>query len=301
MRFEDEQFVKLYTRDTPTWKMLTWQGKACLPLILRKLDRCGMMELGKRGVTALAALIEIPIEIVESGMSDLIENDVLSLNQDGILLMARFLEGQETRQSDRARQRASRERARDTAKYASSPSITSQPVTRRHTASHGVTECHGSSPGVTSGHPASPTVTLRLDETRLDKNTPRPKAASPGTAEPGNQETFFAEEPKAVKGPTDHQKLIGHFIDAFVSVRGCRPEVTSREGKGAKVLLAAVGFPAATAIVTAAFEDQFYRDNQASLDYLASNPNRYLGKKTKPKPGPPTQLMPNPSRDLGAK
>lgn len=115
MRFEDEQYVRLYKRDTTTWLMLNWQGRCILPLIFRKLDRAGLLDLGEDGYDALAAHIQVPIDVVEEGMKSILKRKALFLRDDGLLMAPRFIEAQEAKQSDKARQKASRDRARDLA------------------------------------------------------------------------------------------------------------------------------------------------------------------------------------------
>ena len=44
--------VRLYTRDTPNWTVAPWEARAVLPLILRKLDRKGILDLGPRHARA---------------------------------------------------------------------------------------------------------------------------------------------------------------------------------------------------------------------------------------------------------
>lgn len=112
MRFEDELYVRLYKRDTTTWKMLPWQARCILPLILRKVDRAGVLELGDDGLEALAIHIDVPMEIVEAGVPALIKRNVLVLGDDGRLEWPRYREGQTAKYSDKARQRAQRERRR---------------------------------------------------------------------------------------------------------------------------------------------------------------------------------------------
>ena len=57
MNFEDEDYVRLYTRDTVTWELLGWEGHCVLTLMLRgKFDRAGVFVTGShdlsRAVTA---------------------------------------------------------------------------------------------------------------------------------------------------------------------------------------------------------------------------------------------------------
>lgn len=154
MRFEDERYVRLYTRDTTTWLMLPWQSRAILPQILRKVDRAGILDLGADGLEALSAHIQFPLEVVEAGMPELLRRGVLVMRDD-VLLWPKFIEGQEAKQSDRARAKASRERARDMAKAAElGVTIRDGSVTPRDDSG---TPRDGT---VTRGHAASQPVTL---------------------------------------------------------------------------------------------------------------------------------------------
>jgi hypothetical protein len=184
LRFEDEQYVRLYKRDTTTWKMLPWQAKCILPLILRKMDRAGILDLGEDGLDALAVHIEIPREVVDAAMPEILKRRVLVLRDDGLLVWPRFIEGQEAKQSDKARQKAARDRARDVASAIAvgvagadtpqsppseppptPPSQNDQPcdatVTPRDQPSRTVT---APSHDVTAGHTTSPGVTLSSAE-----------------------------------------------------------------------------------------------------------------------------------------
>lgn len=136
MDWSNEKYVRLFTRDTPEWLCMTWQGRALWPLLLRKADRSGVIatKLGARGI---AALVGLPQEVVDAGMAALLEDGCLIEHQLGFLL-PNYLEAQETPQSDSHRQRESRERRRT--------------VT-------GTTKCHAVSHDVTNGHAVSQSVT----------------------------------------------------------------------------------------------------------------------------------------------
>lgn len=156
MDWENETYVRLFKRDTATWKMLPWQGRAILPLILRKLDRSGILELGDDGEEALAALIDMPIEVVSAGLPELLRRQVFRL-VSGKLVMPNYLKAQESKQSDSQRKRESREKQRLAA-------LQSQPVT----------SCPEQSQPVTFGH--SDTT---LNDTKRDNPDP-PKAPQGG-------------------------------------------------------------------------------------------------------------------------
>lgn len=115
MRFEDEQYVRLYRRDTTSWLMLPWQARCVLPLILRACDRAGIIDLGEDGWEGLAVTIKVPADLVEAAMPAILRRGILVLQDGGLLVWPKFIEAQEAKQSDRARQKAARDRARDLA------------------------------------------------------------------------------------------------------------------------------------------------------------------------------------------
>lgn len=60
MRWEDERYVRIYTRDTGDWLALSFEAQAVWMLMLRKLDRAGFLHLGKDGRAALPRLLGHP-------------------------------------------------------------------------------------------------------------------------------------------------------------------------------------------------------------------------------------------------
>lgn len=114
MDFSNERYVRLYTRDTTTWKLLDWPARAVLMFILRKVDRSGVIDLGDEGVEGLAAQIEVPLEIVAPAVEQLVRRKVLVQTADAAVL-PKFIEAQEAVQSEKQRQKESRLRRRDRA------------------------------------------------------------------------------------------------------------------------------------------------------------------------------------------
>lgn len=132
MRWEDERYVRLYTRDSATWALLPWQGRCLLPLLLRKVDRAGVLEvLEGEEVAAIAELVKVPPEVVEPGLDALVKRGTVVVG-GGKLRMPSFLAAQEARSSDKLRQQKSRELAAITQDV-------SHAVTRGHTPSQHVT------------------------------------------------------------------------------------------------------------------------------------------------------------------
>jgi hypothetical protein len=94
---------------------MPWQSRALLPLILRKVDRAGLIELGRHGVAGLAALTGIPADVALPGLEGLIACGAIEQNGTTIVV-PNFLEAQEVRQSDAQRAREYRARRRDDAR-----------------------------------------------------------------------------------------------------------------------------------------------------------------------------------------
>ena len=111
MDWTNERYVRLYTRDTDDWIVLSWQAKALLPLMLRKVDRSGFLAT-RRGSTGVAAQTGLPLEVVNVGLPDLLRDGAVTECDDGYL-MPNYIEAQEASMSDAQRAKASRERRRD--------------------------------------------------------------------------------------------------------------------------------------------------------------------------------------------
>lgn len=204
MNWEDEFWIKLYNRDTATWKLLDWRSRVVLMLMLRKCDRAGVIEVGDNGLPGLAAIVEVPFEVVESGMADLYRTKTVVATSTSYVI-PKFMEAQETRQSDKVRKRESRE---------------------RHRASQYVTSGHQRSPDVTNGHRASPMVTIRVEEKRIEENeeglvscspsapskpsAPRGRKAKPKTTIPPGWIPAAVEAPPNVSQATELPKFRDH-------------------------------------------------------------------------------------------
>lgn len=187
MRWEDERFVKVYTRDTPEWCVLSWEARGVFLLLIRAVDRAGIVPLGPAGAKGLAALLRVPVDVIVRVLAELAEDGCLLLYPDRVVV-PNFCAAQEARQSDKARARTARERARVSSllpdgeeEEDKSQNVTppSQNVTRE---SRGVTQ---PSHAVTPRHTASLSDQIRLDQTK--KNVEEgPPGAAPGGEPPGS-------------------------------------------------------------------------------------------------------------------
>jgi Meiotically up-regulated gene 113 len=112
MRWEDERYVRLYTRDTASWMAIGWEAQALFMLIMRKVDRAGVLELGKTGTRGLSGLFQMPIDVVERAIVALLEDGCIE-RVGANLVIPNYIEAQEASMSPNMRQKESRLRRRD--------------------------------------------------------------------------------------------------------------------------------------------------------------------------------------------
>lgn len=137
MDWANEQYVRLYVRNTTTWRRLGFEGQTMLMHLLRVLDRSGVLDIEDMSPAEAAALhTGAPADFAEVGMSRLLSFGTF-VHDGQRLVMPRFIEAQEATKSDKQRQKESRER---------------RAVTKRDDRSQNVTESHVQSQPVTSGH-----------------------------------------------------------------------------------------------------------------------------------------------------
>lgn len=157
MDWSDEQWVKLYRRDTADWLLLSWRARGLFYSLLRIVTRAGVLDLGKTGKRAVAVLLGAGSdwkEIVDA-LDELVADGSVQIN-GATLVIPNFVEAQEAVKSDKARAKAARERRRDEAIAATeqSDSVTKRDasitdrddtVTGNESASRGVTGRHAAS------------------------------------------------------------------------------------------------------------------------------------------------------------
>lgn len=181
MDWSDERWVKLYTRDTTDWLALSWQAQGLFVLILRKVNRAGVIDLGRAGKRGLAAHIGggSAWASMEPHLDELLSDGCVTF--DGIALrVPNFVTAQTSIQSDKARKRAERERANDLGRDEQENEEPKRDVTKRDGESQDVT---GSRVDVTRGHDASRDVTNR--ETRSEEiRTDSPSGSAEGATAP---------------------------------------------------------------------------------------------------------------------
>jgi hypothetical protein len=114
MRWEDEQYVRFYKRDTPEWVAMSWQARGLFGLIMRVVDRAGILKLGhKLKLRGLAPVLHAPWSEIEGPLQELLDDGCCRYNQDqATLYIPNFIEAQETGPSETSRKRKYREDAR---------------------------------------------------------------------------------------------------------------------------------------------------------------------------------------------
>ena len=115
MDWSNERYVRLYVRDTRTWLKLRWEGQCLFMLLIRKIDRAGILDDIEEPVEDLSLMTGFPEEHVKEGIKSLISLGVVQINNNQ-LIVPNFLEAQETSKTDAQRQREYREKRRDKAR-----------------------------------------------------------------------------------------------------------------------------------------------------------------------------------------
>jgi hypothetical protein len=107
--WENERYVRVYTRDTPEWLGLGWEARALFGELMRKVDRSGFLKLGRRGVAALGKFLDMPQDVVERALSILVDDGCVAVTEERIHL-PNFQAAQEARKSVAERKREQRAR-----------------------------------------------------------------------------------------------------------------------------------------------------------------------------------------------
>jgi hypothetical protein len=247
MRWEDERYVRLYTRNTPEWLSLSWAARGLFSLILREVDRAGILPLGKLGPKGVAIAVNAPWRDVEAPLCELLSDGCVQIGSDdpitSKLIVPNFLTAQEAFQSDASRKRKSREMAR------AALSVTP----RDQLESHGVTKSHVQSQAVTIGH-SDP---ICADPIRTDLKTPpvKPEVDQPAFA------LVEPPKPRRVKKPAPQglQQAIEHFRTRWVAAKqpvdGTPPNLDNADVQALIGLLRAHPFETVTAWVDRYLDD----------------------------------------------
>ncbi len=212
MDWENERYVRSYTRETVDDIALSWEARALWDRLLLRFDRAGVLEIGRHGWKGLAGLVRMPPSVVERAGFELLEDGRVEVRGTS-LIAPNFIDAQEAKQSDKLRQRESRARRRDQARAKNLGFFPADPnVTKRDDKSHGVsTKRDVPSQNVTTSHTRSHGVT--------------PSLAVPSLASKSTSPTSGPSKAKAKK-KADNRKVkskkrlplpftVGDLVEAF--------------------------------------------------------------------------------------
>ena len=122
MNFEDEPYVRLYPRQTLTSKLLGVEGRVVMRMMLEQFDEAGVFEIRGDAATCIAAVTELAIDLVRTGLERLIGTETWVVNARAIVWPT-YDHAQHCQRSDRMRQQESR-RARAARALNGSPAVT---------------------------------------------------------------------------------------------------------------------------------------------------------------------------------
>jgi len=151
MDWQDERYVRLFTRDTPEWCSWPWEARALFPLLMRKVDRGGELGLGRLGARGVSSCVALPEEVCRVGLEALVDTGTIEMRGQ-VLWIRNFQPAQEATMSNAAKVRDHRERKR--AKWLKSLDVD-------------VTGCNSMKPDVTGCNSMKPDVTPSLAEPSL--------------------------------------------------------------------------------------------------------------------------------------
>lgn len=138
MDYTNERYVRLYTRMTADLLAFGWEGRLVWYELLRNVDRSGVIEYDAE---MLPELLRVPPEVFSVGIERLVARGSAVIADDK-LVIPNYIEAQEASQSDRQRQRDSRERRRAKLVNPEQSEPRSQNVTDGHAVTSSVTTRH---------------------------------------------------------------------------------------------------------------------------------------------------------------
>jgi hypothetical protein len=141
--WSNEPFARLYKRETDDDLLLSWEARAVWHEFLKRCDRSGLLET-RRGVQGMAAMLRIPLEVVERVLQELIEDGRMRSVPHRGFIAPNYTGANEATRSDKARQADSRSKRRAAALS------TDKQVVENHNPSRDVTSGHAESRDVTT-------------------------------------------------------------------------------------------------------------------------------------------------------
>lgn len=191
MDWANERYIRIYIRDTLTWKRMRFEGQTVFMHVARKLDRAGRLPLdGMPPAEALSMLTDVPEEFAKTGFERLLGDSLGVFHVvDGVLVAPNWVEAQEAKASPAQRQRESREKKKEL-----------RGVTENADSRHTVT--------VSDGTPRD--VTRRDAGVTGDREVSR--GVTPSLAEPSLAEPSLASAPTGSEDSSSREPLLAFAV-----------------------------------------------------------------------------------------
>lgn len=109
MNFEDEHYVRIYTRKTKTVKKWGWEGRVLFRELMTVVDKAGVLDDIDSPVEDVALMAELPEDLVEVGLPKLLDSGAVEI-RGKCLVIPNYLAGQTANKSDKNRAKESRQR-----------------------------------------------------------------------------------------------------------------------------------------------------------------------------------------------
>lgn len=200
MDWANEPWIKFYPKVTEEDALLTWEARALWHEMLRRFDTSGIIKV-RRGARGLAALVLMPLDVVERVLPELLEDGRIKPVLDGFIA-PNYVAAQSARSSDKLRKQQERERRRTDAMFGNGHN-------KR------VTHGHSESLAVTATHDESQSVTLRSEEKRSERSDARARVV---VSEDGNRNPKLRYQRSAINPDEieayDGDTLVGILEDA---------------------------------------------------------------------------------------
>ena len=145
--WSNDRYVRLF-KPSVDHRTLCWQARVIWPLLMQEANGAGVLR-ARKGLAAIANAIDVPLEVVEPGVADLLADGCLEVMPDGYIIR-NYVAAQTAIMSSNSRKARQREVDEAVAALAAAAEMTKQSGSQiGHATSHEVTEGHGASRDVT--------------------------------------------------------------------------------------------------------------------------------------------------------
>jgi hypothetical protein len=212
--WEDERYVRVFTRDTADYLLMSFEAQSLYMHLRRKAERTtGCIQLGRHGKKAVSVVIGHPTrwDILGPALEELLTDGCVRLEGDRLYVVD-FVESEESGASAKLRQQKHREQLKG-----------------REAPSQNVTECHGSSQPVTGGHgssqPVTPSFLPSIQPSLLPSVSDEHVAVATEGEPPSAPEEEAEPDEEAQRGPTEGE--FDQYVARYARAFGANaPEVT---------------------------------------------------------------------------